>query len=101
MALVLLTISSLIVTIFATESSTPSTLHLSESYPGFDGVNQNTFRCSSEVKDGSFTFDSGRGVSYFALSNDMFYLEYYAPMFYWTGFAASGIIITIHNSLFI
>ena len=91
MSRVLLTASTLITTLYATESSsTSSTLHLSEDYPGFDGVDR-TFKCGSDVRDGSFTFDSGRGISYFALSDDMFYLEYYAPMFYWTGFASSGI----------
>lgn len=73
-----------------TVKSSQSTLYLSEHYPGFDGINENIFKCSSNTKDGSFLFDSGRGIAYFASSDDMFYLEYYAPMFYWTGFASSG-----------
>ena len=91
MTKLLVAISSLITSILATESFSQSTLALSETYPGFDGADKNIFKCGSEVRDGTFTFDASRGISYFALSDDMFYLEYYAPMFYWTGFAASGI----------
>lgn len=91
MAKLLVTVSSLIAGLLASDAPAQSILHFSEDYPGFDGIDKNTFKCGSEVRDGTFTFDSGRGISYFALSDDMFYLEYYAPMFYWTGFASAGI----------
>ena len=78
--------------LLATETTKPALL-LSDVYPGFDGMDSDIMECDSNTRDGSFTFDSGRGITYFVLSDNMFYLEYYAPIFYWIGHSPAGIII--------
>eukprot|EP01084_Bolivina_argentea_P141490 248615_1 len=82
----LLLISSWMILILqSSENVFESKLLLSEEYPGFDGVDPNIIECDLNTKSGIFSFDSGRGIAYFVLSNTMFYIEYYAPTLYWTG----------------
>eukprot|EP01083_Nonionella_stella_P020680 57392_1 len=81
----LILLSSCMISIILASDSIPSLLR----YPQFDGTDINIFQCHSNSKEGSFTFDSGRGKAYFALSDTMLYMEYYAPMLYWTGLTSS------------
>ena len=78
------------IAIFVTGSQS---LSLSDNYPGFDGMNKDLLHCNSNMKTGTFSFDSGRGIAHYTLSDDMFYMEYYAPQIYWTGLSSTGIII--------
>ena len=96
MASVWLTSSLLISTIFVSESvpDSGSLLKLSEQNPGFDGINTDLFHCDGDTKEGSFTFDSGRGVAHFAMNHDTVYVEYFAPTFWWTGISAAGLVIS-------